>query len=76
MNGIFGNNFSTNGTGRSAAAENGKEMNSTICESFSNAAKSLGTNKHGSRCFAWTTGLVNVEIKLVVTFTVGCKEVC
>ena len=39
LNGIFGNNFSTNGTGRSAPVENGKEMNCTICESFSNAAK-------------------------------------
>ena len=39
LNGIFGNNFSTKGTGRSAPAENRKEMNCTICESFSNAAK-------------------------------------
>ena len=39
LNGIFGNNFSTNGTGRSAPAENGKEMNGTICEPFFNAAK-------------------------------------
>ena len=39
LNGIFGNNFSTNGTGRSAPEENGKEMNCTICESFSNAEK-------------------------------------
>ena len=37
--GIFGNNFSTNGTGRSAPAENRKEMNCTICVSFSNPAK-------------------------------------
>ena len=39
LNEIFGNNFSTNGTGRYAPAENGKETNGTISETFSNAAK-------------------------------------